>query len=131
MSVLVNFRIDEQLKTKMDKVCKDLGITMSAAFNMFANDLVKNKNISFSLNKKLKSGIDYSSFFTKMHGEDKNEFNNDLMKDDKYYINRVGNIIMLVPKDDPWAGLKESTGNMSGDFMIDREQIPDKERAEL
>ena len=51
--------------------------------------------------------------------------------DEEVYINRVGNIIMLVPKDDPWVGLKESTGNMSGDFMIDREQMPDKERAEL
>lgn len=36
MSVLVNFRIEEKLKKDMDKMCKKLGITMSAAFNMFA-----------------------------------------------------------------------------------------------
>ena len=122
MSVLVNFRIDEDLKMKVEEVCKSLGITMSAAFNMFANDLVKNKNISFSLNKNIKSEINYSNFAKKL-GSDK--------ESDKYHINKVGKIIMLVPKDDVWAGLKESAGSISNDFMLDREQIFDKVREEL
>ena len=63
MSVLVNFRIDEKLKKSVDKVCKELGITMSAAFNMFAKDLVKNKNISFDINKKLNTGIDMKKIY--------------------------------------------------------------------
>ena len=66
MSVLINFRIDEKLKDNMEKVCKELGLTMSAAFNMFANDLVKNKNISFSLNKKLNSGINIKNLIKKL-----------------------------------------------------------------
>lgn len=33
---LVNIRMDEELKKNMDEICKELGITMSAAFNMFA-----------------------------------------------------------------------------------------------
>lgn len=122
MSVLVNFRIDEQLKMRMDKVCKDLGITMSAAFNMFANDLVKSKNINFSLNKKLKSGIDFNSLFEKISGDSEG---------DKYYVNKIGNIIMLVPKNDPWAGIKDSAGKMSDDYMIDRKQMPNEVREKL
>ena len=33
---LVNFRIDKEVKEDMEKICKELGINMSTAFNMFA-----------------------------------------------------------------------------------------------
>ena len=136
MSVLINFRIDESLKCKMDKVCKDLGITMSAAFNMFAKNLVNNKKISFSLDKKFKSGINLQGLFSNLRddksslfvNEDLNSYNDELFIDNKYYINKIGNIIMLIPKDDLWAGIRDSAGNMSDDFMISREQIYDRER---
>ena len=120
MSVLINFRIDSKLKKEMEKVCKELGITMSAAFNMFAKNLVKTKNINFSLNKKLDEGIDFQQLFENFenHKEDKGVIKNDLeeYKDvfeykDKYLINKIGKVLMLVPKDDPWAGLKEVINN--------------------
>ena len=148
MSVLVNFRIDEKLKIDMDKVCRKLGITMSAAFNMFAKNLVQNKTIDFSLNKKLDSGINMDYLYDKLDNiqsirkKGKNSINvnydvfnetknNKPLNDDNYYINRVGNIIMLVPKDDPWRGILESSGAMSEDFMIEREQSDAEKREEL
>ena len=117
MSVLLNFRIDEELKKDMDVVCKSLGITMSAAFNMFAKDLVKNKKISFTASKKLDSGISLEGLYDRLGGgkSTKNDIND-------YFVNKVGNIIMLIPKDDVWANLIESSGKMSDDFMVDRIQ---------
>lgn len=139
MSVLINFRIDESLKSKMDKVCKELGITMSAAFNMFAKDLVKSKSLNISLNKKLKSGINLQPLFETLSdnknnlgiNEDSEMLVGSSLNKEKYYINRIRNVIMLVPKDDPWVGIRDSAGNMSDDFMTSREQIYDREREEL
>ena len=33
---MVNFRIDEDVKRKMDLACKDMGLSLSTAFNIFA-----------------------------------------------------------------------------------------------
>ncbi|MBP3201864.1 MAG: type II toxin-antitoxin system RelB/DinJ family antitoxin [Lachnospiraceae bacterium] len=139
MSVLINFRIDEKLKDNMEKVCKELGLTMSAAFNMFANDLVKNKNISFSLNKKLNSGINIKNLIKKLEKNDLDTFDyNDIESvenissiNEKFFVNKVGDIIMLVPKDNVWAGIKDSAGKMSNDFMVERIQNIDNKRDEL
>lgn len=139
MSVLINFRIDEKLKDNMEKVCKELGLTMSAAFNMFANDLVKNKNISFSLNKKLNSGINIKNLIKKLEKNNLDTFDyNDIESvenispiNEKFFINKVGDIIMLVPKDNVWAGIKDSAGKMSDDFMVERIQNIDNKRDEL
>ena len=124
MSVLVNFRIDEKLKKSVDKVCKELGITMSAAFNMFAKDLVKNKNISFDINKKLNTGIDMKKIYDILDNlsdiSKKNSKTSSI--DDNYFVNRIGNLIMLVPKNDPWAQLIDSSGKMTEDFMSERNQ---------
>ncbi len=38
---------------------------------------------------------------------------------DEVYINQIGNVVMLIPKDDPWAGLIESLDEFSDDFMED------------
>ncbi len=139
MSVLINFRIDEKLKDNMEKVCKELGLTMSAAFNMFANDLVKNKNISFSLNKKLNAGINIKNLIKKLEKNNLDTFDyNDIESvenispiNEKFFINKVGDIIMLVPKDNVWAGIKDSAGKMSDDFMVERIQNIDNKRDEL
>ena len=137
MSVLVNFRIDETLKDNMDRVCKKLGLTMSAAFNMFAKNLVNNKSINFTLNKKLDSGINFQYLFDKMDDakvpcvDDTVGTVKLVSTNEQYYVNKVGNIIMLVPKNDVWAGLKESAGGMSQDFMAERIQNVDSKREEL
>lgn len=35
------------------------------------------------------------------------------------YINKVGNVVMLIPKDDPWEDLKKSLKLFPDDFMKD------------
>ena len=46
---LINLRIDEEIKKSMEETCKELGITMSAAFNIFARKLVREKRIPFDV----------------------------------------------------------------------------------
>ena len=46
---LINFRIDENLKKEMEKICNELGITMTTAFNMFAKKMIREKRIPFEV----------------------------------------------------------------------------------
>lgn len=48
-AVLVNFRLDEQDKLGMEKVCEELGLSMSAAFTIFAKKVSREKRIPFEL----------------------------------------------------------------------------------
>lgn len=130
MSVLVNFRIDKKLKENVDKVCRELGITMSAAFNMFARNLVKNKNINFSTTKELNSGFNIGNLFNTLDdiGIHSKKTKKNVVIDDNYFVNKVGNIIMFVPKGDPWENIITSAGKMSDDFMIERNHSKYEER---
>ena len=42
---LVNVRMDEEVKKKMEETCKELGITMSTAFNIFARRMGRERRI--------------------------------------------------------------------------------------
>jgi len=44
------------------------------------------------------------------------------------YINKVGNMVVLIPKDDPWSSLINSIGTFSNDFMSERHQGNYEER---
>ena len=46
---LVNLRMDEDLKKNMEQICKELGITMSAAFNIFARKMIRENGIPFEV----------------------------------------------------------------------------------
>lgn len=46
---LINIRIDEEVKKSMEEICKELGITMSAAFNIFARKMTREKRIPFDV----------------------------------------------------------------------------------
>ncbi len=46
---LVNFRIDEESKKEMEKICNELGITMTTAFNMFMKKMIREKRIPFEV----------------------------------------------------------------------------------
>jgi DNA-damage-inducible protein J len=48
-SVVVNFRLDEDVKKNMEQTCSDLGISMSAAFTIFAKKVSREKRIPFEL----------------------------------------------------------------------------------
>lgn len=46
-AVNVNFRLDEEVKKNMEKTCSELGLSMSAAFTVFAKKAAKEKRIPF------------------------------------------------------------------------------------
>ncbi|MDO9584815.1 MAG: type II toxin-antitoxin system VapB family antitoxin [Desulfomicrobium sp.] len=47
------------------------------------------------------------------------------------YIRKIGNMVILLPKDDPWSPLVNSLDQFSADFMSTREQPPLDAREEL
>lgn len=49
-SVMVNFRLDEEDKKRMEQVCSEIGLSMSAAFTIFAKKVGREKRIPFELN---------------------------------------------------------------------------------
>ena len=47
--VLVNFRLDEEDKKGMEEVCRELGMSMSTAFTIFAKKMRREKRIPFEV----------------------------------------------------------------------------------
>ena len=47
---MVNFRMDEDLKKSMESVCKDMGMSMTTAFIIFAKKVSREKRIPFEVN---------------------------------------------------------------------------------
>lgn len=48
-SVNVNFKLDAEVKKGMERVCADLGLSMSAAFTVFAKKVCREHRIPFEL----------------------------------------------------------------------------------
>lgn len=46
---MVNFRIDEEVKRKMESACKDMGLSLSTAFNIFAVKVGNERRIPFEV----------------------------------------------------------------------------------
>ncbi|MCK9275214.1 MAG: antitoxin [Syntrophales bacterium] len=44
------------------------------------------------------------------------------------FIKKIGNVIVLIPKDDPWEPLVESLGQFTDDFMEERNQPTEDDR---
>lgn len=47
--VLVNIRMDEDLKKSMEEICKELGLNMTTAFTIFAKKMTREKRIPFEV----------------------------------------------------------------------------------
>ena len=47
---MVNFRMDKELKSSFDSVCRQMGMTATAAFTVFATKVVREKRIPFEIN---------------------------------------------------------------------------------
>lgn len=45
----VNIRMDEETKIAFDKFCEEIGLSVSAAFNIFAKTVVREQRIPFAL----------------------------------------------------------------------------------
>lgn len=46
---MVNFRMDETLKERMEKTCKEMGLTVTAAYTMFATKVTREQRIPFEI----------------------------------------------------------------------------------
>ena len=46
---MVNFRMDEDLKKDMEQACKEMGLSMTTAFTIFATKVSKEKRIPFEV----------------------------------------------------------------------------------
>jgi DNA-damage-inducible protein J len=46
---MVNFRMDEDLKKNMEQVCREMGMSMTTAFTIFATKVSREKRIPFEI----------------------------------------------------------------------------------
>ncbi len=46
---MINFRMDEELKKSMEETCKELGLSMTTAFTIFAKKMTREKRIPFDV----------------------------------------------------------------------------------
>lgn len=46
---MVNFRMDESLKKNVEKICSELGISLSTAFTIFAKRMEREHGIPFDM----------------------------------------------------------------------------------
>ena len=51
---------------------------------------------------------------------------------DEVLVNRVGSVVILMPKDDPWAPMMQSLDMFTEDFLAEGiEDLPVQERVQL
>lgn len=46
---MVNFRMDSELKKNMEQVCKEMGMSMTTAFTIFATKVSRERKIPFEI----------------------------------------------------------------------------------
>lgn len=46
---MINFRIDEDLKKSMETVCREMGMSMTTAFTIFATTVSRERRIPFEI----------------------------------------------------------------------------------
>ena len=52
-TINVNFKMDKEIKKNMEETCLLMGLSMSAAFNIFARKVVMGKRIPFEISADL------------------------------------------------------------------------------
>lgn len=48
-AVNINFRMDSDMKKDMEKLCSELGLSMTAAFTIFTKKMLREKRIPFDV----------------------------------------------------------------------------------
>ena len=51
--------------------------------------------------------------------------------DEELFINKIGNAIVIFPKNDPWKIFKESLSDFSDDYFIDGRNQPKMQKREM
>ena len=46
---MINFRIDENIKKEMEKICREMGMSMTTAFTIFVTKVTKERRIPFEI----------------------------------------------------------------------------------
>ncbi len=60
------------------------------------------------------------------------QFPDDLiLEDDRYLLKKVGNIVYLVPVNDPWSGMFEAVNDFTEDYIATRNQPELEKRPKL
>lgn len=49
-TVNINFKMDAETKREFERLCRQLGMPMSTAFNLFAKKMVRDQALPFDLN---------------------------------------------------------------------------------
>lgn len=49
MQTMVNFRMDADLKAAMEELCRQMGMSMTTAFTIFANKVCQERRIPFEI----------------------------------------------------------------------------------
>ena len=57
----VNIRMDEATKIAFDKFCEEIGLSVSAAFNIFAKTVVREQRIPFELTTEVPNNVTMSA----------------------------------------------------------------------
>ncbi len=79
--VMINFKMDEELKNKFDQICEALGLTTTSAYTIFATQVVRQRKIPFEITME-KTKPDYTLYDNnKMIGmlEECNQNNSDIV----------------------------------------------------
>ncbi len=66
----VNIRMDEATKIAFDKFCEEIGLSVSAAFNIFARTVVREQRIPFELTTDVPNKVTLSAMESAEKGND-------------------------------------------------------------
>ena len=66
----VNIRMDEATKIAFDKFCREIGLSVSAAFNLFAKTVVREQRIPFALTTETPNAVTLAAIEAAEKGED-------------------------------------------------------------
>ncbi len=66
----VNIRMDEATKIAFDKFCEEIGLSVSAAFNIFAKTVVREQRIPFELTTEVPNAATLAAMNAAEKGKD-------------------------------------------------------------
>ena len=66
----INIRMDETTKVAFDKFCREIGLSTSTAFNIFAKTVVREQRIPFALTTEVPNAITLAAGNGKNHERD-------------------------------------------------------------
>ncbi|MBO4216770.1 MAG: type II toxin-antitoxin system RelB/DinJ family antitoxin [Clostridia bacterium] len=66
----VNIRMDEETKTAFEKFCSEIGLSVSAAFNIYAKTVVREQRIPFELTTEVPNSVTLAAMDSAEKGRD-------------------------------------------------------------